>query len=61
MGALRLADYECPFSIWIEADQPGRWIWELIDREGRTSMTGQAADQIDALIEAKRAALAATA
>jgi hypothetical protein len=56
MGALRLADHECPFSIWLEQDGGGRWSWELIDREGETSLCGKAVDRAAALHAARQAA-----
>jgi hypothetical protein len=56
MGALRFADHECPFSIWVEQDGCGWWSWELIDREGETSLSGFAQNQGAALQAARRAA-----
>ena len=56
MGALRFADHECPFSIWLEQDGHGCWSWELIDRDGETSLSGGAADRGAALAAARRAA-----
>lgn len=56
MGALRLADHECPYSIWLEQDGGGWWSWELIDKDGETSMTGQALGRAAALDAARDAA-----
>ncbi len=56
MGALRLADHECPYSIWVEQDGGGWWSWELIDKDGETSLTGQATDRRGALEAARSAA-----
>ena len=56
MGALRFADHECPFSIWVEQDGCGWWSWELIDREGETSLSGFALNQGAALQAARHAA-----
>lgn len=61
MGSLRLSDYECPFSIWVERDSGGGWSWELIDQDGETSIAGQARDQGEAMIAARRAAALALA
>jgi len=57
MGALRFADHECPFSIWLEQDGLGWWSWELIDRDGETSLSGQSHDRGSALDAARAAAV----
>jgi hypothetical protein len=56
MGALRLADHECPYSIWMEQDAFGGWSWELIDKNGETNRAGRSRDRKTALEHARRAA-----
>jgi len=56
MGALRLADHECPYSIWAEPSEGCHWRWELIDKDGETHLSGLAHGRAAALDAAWRAA-----